>query len=667
MQKLSNLLNSIRFRKLILFTGLLIGGLLLTACEFSLAADVTPPPGLNTAPTTNRSETVNTGPFYPLVAPNPANGAGIYAEKCAPCHGPRGLGDGPQGAQLPNPVPAIGQPEFSRQAKPSDWYAMVTNGNLERYMPPFASLSEGQRWDVIAYVLSMGMSETELEQGSLLYAENCAECHGPQGKGDGPAAASLSAMPARFTDQSWMAQRSGGELFAAVRDGLGGDMPAYGESLSEVEIWNVVGYLRSLSFVGGAQVAAEQATAVSTPGPEPTADPDATEELAGTPEATEIAETTPGLVSGTVRGEVKNGSGGAVPEDLVLTLHSLDHMEVVSTTTTAINSDGTYRFENVEFLPERVFVVTADYGGATYGTDVAIVEPGTTELILPLSIYDTTTEASLLTVDRLHVFFDFSRPDVVQVVELFVISNPTNKTLVAVEEGQGVVEFTLPAGATNVQFQDGELGGRYVPTENGFADTAPVRPGQGQYQVMYAFDMPYDRKVDISQAFTMPVDAMIVMTPAEGVRLRSDFLQDSGVRDVQGEAFQMYTGSSLPAGEPLTFTLSGLPDASGTLDIRGASTSPTGLIIGLGALGLVLVGAGVWLYRRNNRGTYLQDEAELIDADDMIEEVYEDPETIMDAIITLDDMYAAGELPEDAYQQRREALKKSLRELTLND
>ena len=41
----------------------------------------------------------------------------------------------------------------------------------------------------------------------------------------------------------------------------------------------------------------------------------------------------------------------------------------------------------------------------------------------------------------------------------------------------------------------------------------------------------------------------------------------------------------------------------------------------------------------------------------------EDADTLMDAIIALDDQYHAGNLPEEAYLQRRAALKDKLRSL----
>jgi hypothetical protein len=119
---------------LVLIAGL---ALLLSACSMSLAEDIAPPPGAQMQPAAAEENQQASGPHYPLVPPNPENGAPIYADKCAPCHGEAGQGDGPQAAQLPNPATPIGSSEVARRASPQDWYAAVTNGNLERFMPPF--------------------------------------------------------------------------------------------------------------------------------------------------------------------------------------------------------------------------------------------------------------------------------------------------------------------------------------------------------------------------------------------------------------------------------------------------------------------------------------------------------------------------------------------------
>src|SRR5215510_15792429 len=107
--------------KLRAITLLILGTLILSACNFTLAEDITPPPNYVTptpAPTL--------GPLYPAQAPNIENGAAIYSEKCAPCHGETGMGDGAQGIQLNVSVPAFGLPEVARPAAPAEWYTMVT-------------------------------------------------------------------------------------------------------------------------------------------------------------------------------------------------------------------------------------------------------------------------------------------------------------------------------------------------------------------------------------------------------------------------------------------------------------------------------------------------------------------------------------------------------------
>jgi cytochrome c len=150
---------------------LAIGTLLLAACNQTLAADVTPPPGY-VAP----SPVPTMGPLYPEQAPDLANGEVIYVEKCAPCHGDTGLGNGPQSKDLPVSVIPIGLPEFANDATPSRWYTVVTQGNIERFMPPFVSLSDQERWDVVSYALMLQTTEEQVELGKTLFEENCADC-----------------------------------------------------------------------------------------------------------------------------------------------------------------------------------------------------------------------------------------------------------------------------------------------------------------------------------------------------------------------------------------------------------------------------------------------------------------------------------------------------------
>ncbi len=290
---------------------------------------------------------------------------------------------------------------------------------------------------------------------------------------------------------------------------------------------------------------------------------------------------------------------------MTLTLHGFDNMQMAITQTTTTNADGSYIFDNVSMPPGRAFVVITEYGDTAYNSNVGLVEAGQNMLNLPLEIFDTTTDASVLSTDRLHMFFEFVDSKTVRVVELYVISNLSNKTLVSPGEGQPTVRFTLPEGAENLEFQEGALGNRYVKTEDGFGDTVAVPPGQGQYEVLYAYTMPYDRKLELEQPVSLPVEAVVILVPEGGVKIKSDMLVDSGTQDVQGAKYRLFEGSSLLPGDNLRLSISGQPTTGQPTLPTGSNTS---LMIGLAVFGLALVGAGVWLYRRT-RSSAAEDEA----------------------------------------------------------
>lgn len=88
--------------------------------------------------------------------------------------------------------------------------------------------------------------------------------------------------------------------------------------------------------------------------------------------------------------------------------------------------------------------------------------------------------------------------------------------------------------------------------------------------------------------------------------------------------------------------------------------SNTGLLIGIGALGLVLIAAGVWLYQRSHTQTDEREDGHEADTS-RDPSPDEDAGTLMDAILALDDLYKEGQLPEEAYHQRRAELKERLK------
>ena len=84
-----------------------------------------------------------------------------------------------------------------------------------------------------------------IESGRKLFQRYCASCHGAGGKGDGGMALS-GGTPSDLTDETWDYGSTDGEIFVAIRDGVSSDMLAYKDKLTEKQIWQVVGFVRSL-------------------------------------------------------------------------------------------------------------------------------------------------------------------------------------------------------------------------------------------------------------------------------------------------------------------------------------------------------------------------------------------------------------------------------------
>ncbi len=626
---------SVRFSLLLLSLVLTTS---LAACV-SLASDITPPPGYIPP-----SPQPTTAPIYPIVPPDPQEGAAIYAEKCAPCHGVTGRGDGSQASALSVAPAALASPDVFRAARPTDWFDLVTNGNLERMMPPFTSLDDRQRWDVVAYAYTLGNSATELEQGKVIYEASCVTCHGENGQAPGAA---------DWTNPAVLAKLSNQDLFDAITNGVG-EMQAFAESYDEAQRWAVAAYVRSLSFAQ-TEVAAYPAPESTTPTVEEQASvtPEATAEAPAETPTTVSPEITPAevvLENFAIQGKLTMPASSSLAAGTSVTLETYDNMQLSSAVDAAVNEDGSFTFENVEAEVGRVYLVTLTYGGVLYSsdpihmTDVVSGQP----VAIEIPIADTTTDSSLLMIDRMHIFFDFpTDTQTLQVVELYIIDNPTDRVMVSPDGQTPVVSYELPEGALNLAFQDGQIGERFVLTETGFGDNEPIPPGAG-FQVLFAYELPYTNKAKFDLPISLPVQAAVVMVP-EGLKLKSDQLISSGPTTMQGMSIEVFTASNLSGGTALSLNLSGRPGMGTT---SGTENNWIALVIGGVALAAALGGAGWFILRRRTEPL----------ADEAYQEVLskESPEDVIDAIIALDDLYQAGKLPREAYEQRRAELKARL-------
>ena len=240
--------------------------------------------------------TGNIEPVGVPVPPNPTllkHGEWVYRGLCIGCHGIDGDGNGavweladvyaPE-HKLPRKPRDFTEAVFKLRSTPSgsfptdvDLFKSISRGLVADHdMPAFKFLPERDRWAVIAYLKTLSPrweEEAEWQEDPIAIAEpplpdhamlvagkgvyermQCAECHGPLGKGDGPSApgleddSGLPIVPRDFTDAAQFVGDSAPKgVYQTFTTGLDGTpMPSFADFLDEDQRWQLVWYVTSL-------------------------------------------------------------------------------------------------------------------------------------------------------------------------------------------------------------------------------------------------------------------------------------------------------------------------------------------------------------------------------------------------------------------------------------
>lgn len=361
--------------------------------------------------------------------------------------------------------------------------------------------------------------------------------------------------------------------------------------------------------------------------------------------------------TGVITGKVVSSSEAGLLSGLTVTLYGFEQDPNGGTPTQVLSrsaplaQDGAFRFEQVEMPAGRIFVSEVDYDGVPYQSTTVTAAQGQSALDLPqLTIYPVTQNLEVLQVKQVHLLLDFSAAQTIQAVELYVIANPSQQTVLVSTSGSSVPFVKLPTGATNASFQPYTGGATFLVTGNGFA--MPPVPADQLYGLEVAYTLPAAKQFKLTLPFVLPADSVTVFVPA-GVRVSGSGLSDQGIQNIQSLLYHQYDASSLAAGAVLDMTVSGSPQST---SFSGGSGTQTGLVIALGVLGLALIAAGVFFFLRD-RTRQRQEPVQEAAAEDH----GNGPDEIADAILALDDQYQAGGIARDAYEQRRSELKDRLR------
>jgi hypothetical protein len=259
----------------------------------------------------------------------------------------------------------------------------------------------------------------------------------------------------------------------------------------------------------------------------------------------------------------------------------------------------------------------------------------------------------------MHVLFNFAQ-DGLEMTEIYALSNTgvrTVKDAVKLADGTtATMRYPLPKDADFIFFQP-DTADRFVKYAGGFADTSALLPGgQGdrfavQYMVPYAQGRIFE--------YTAPVDikALNFLLPQNsGVQLKGEGL--AGPEPVTldaGKSYEVYSLSDVRAGQSFQVTLSGKPAAGGK---AAATTGDLSLPLGLGGgiLGLAMIGAGIWWWRKPEPDA---DEQEQTDGNPGAPAL----DDLVARIARLDHAHEQGEIEDAQYRDERTRLRNEAKKM----
>jgi cytochrome c oxidase cbb3-type subunit 3 len=176
-----------------------------------------------------------------------AQGRVAFADNCAPCHGAGG--GGAKGYPNLNDDDWLWGGKLAQIEQTIRYGARAGNDKGHQgNMPPFAGALKPNEISAVAdYVRSLSGLATEkgadLALGKKVFADNCAVCHGPEGKGN------QELGSANLTDKIWLYDSSKAAIMAGVEHGHGGVMPTWEGRLSDPVIKALTVYV--WTFGGG--------------------------------------------------------------------------------------------------------------------------------------------------------------------------------------------------------------------------------------------------------------------------------------------------------------------------------------------------------------------------------------------------------------------------------
>jgi len=357
--------------------------------------------------------------------------------------------------------------------------------------------------------------------------------------------------------------------------------------------------------------------------------------------------------AGVVLGKIINqNKGNLVTGSLDVMLHIWDQQYVdLGMEHGKSEADGTFKFSNVVFDPQRLYAVMATFEKVTYYSDTVPGPADSKEIELTVPVIETTSDPTAAQIDQLHLLFDFVE-DGMETTEIYVLSNLGERTVkeaVILDDGQpATLRFPLPSDADFIFIQpDGQ--DRFIKFPGGFADAYPLLPGESSGQFMVQYLVPFSS--GRTYTYTAPINAQAInfLLPADsGVTLEGKGLSNPQPYTLEdGSSYQFYSLGSLRAGETIKVSFKGRPKVASS---KMANNPTLPLALGGIILGLTMVGVGFWWWRKPEERILMENETASLDRE---HSTFDD---IITKIVYLDEANEKGMIEPEEHKRQRQKL-----------
>ncbi len=545
-------------------------------------------------------------------------------------------------------------------------------------------------------------------RGKTLFSQRCVQCHGEQGKGDGPLAEQIPGELPDFTAADYAADKSPQEIFDTITNGrMDKMMPPWGDQLGEDERWDLASYVWSLHLPAGAMDeavklyeqdcsschgssgAGVEAGVPDLNNPHWLSATDAQLIAAFTtdthPDVGQLDENEQMLLASAVRrfslgfdqtqvsveglGDVEvsvsNGSSGEHLANQPVRLIIFEQEQFVETREGETDDQGRARFTGLPTAPTWAYVAETTYQGLTYHGEVGQFSPDSNMIEISVSVYDPGASKEAISIDRSHWLVDISNPAFVDIGEVYAFLNTADHVYTGEaasgQEAPRVLEIPLPDDAIHISVEGETLGERFILDGTTLIDTQPLPPGNTQIFLRYSLPVEKGR-VTLSHPLLYPTKMLNLLAPDIGISIDAPDWQQGDPIPTQSGAFLNYSIFDLPAGAMPTATLNGITEdilTSTTSDEpqqvidRNAAPGVSGtpyLPWIVSGLGLIVLGGGVAIGWRKHRQT-------LAAVPDLREE---QKKALIQQMAALDDAFESGEITGDEYHKQRNTLKLQL-------